>query len=737
MDYVSWDQVDWDYILEKVGLVKRKQGQRIRYKQRECFDIVCAFDIETTKIHLPPTEDKPYNDHSFMYIWQFQLGHECTIIGRYWEEWEDMCKTIRDCIRDYADRHNMDDMPLLIWYDHNLSFEFEFISGIYPFQADEIFFRQMRKPIYCRMYDCIEIRCSYMLSNMSLDAFTKSMGCKTLKQSGQDFNYSIQRFPWSKLSEAEMLYCVDDVISLVEAIERKMEKDGDTLLTIPLTSTGYVRRDLKEACRPIRKRIENMLPDKQAYLMLRNAFRGGNTHANRDYVGKIYDHVESYDMSSCYPAQQLTRKFPMEKFKFLGGKITLDRCLNYAMLGYAVVGRYQFKNISLKNNHEPVPYLSFSKCDCLDANRAKIRDPKNKNLEIDNGRVMAAYYLETTLTELDLQIVLRQYHYSEIAVIDAMVARKDYLPDCYRDVIRKYYTNKTSLKGAKTEWEEYLYFKSKNLLNSVFGMSCSAVIREHIDYYPDEYIIRPMTPEEEEKALTKAPFSYAWGVYVTAWGRWALQNAIDRCYYINDSGEKISTLIYCDTDSIKTIRPMDFTDLNTKLQRIATDQRATADDPSGETHYMGVFELDGKYDRFITQGAKRYAFEKPNSKINPATGERYDKDPLGRLSIVVSGVTHQVDERTGIQYCIEELKRLENFKVGMRWVKAGGTMALYNDDDDFLFHVDDGQQIRAVHITKNVTLLDSTYEMGYSQDFENLIRQIEDYGGWKVRLWDE
>lgn len=73
----------------------------------------------------------------------------------------------------------------------------------------------------------------------------------------------------------------------------------------------------------------------------------------------------------------------------------------------------------------------------------------------------------------------------------------------------------------------------------------------------------------------------------------------------------------------------------------------------------------------------------------------------------------------------------------MRWVKAGGTMALYNDDDDFLFHVDDGQQIRAVHITKNVTLLDSTYEMGYSQDFENLIRQIEDYGGWKVRLWDE
>lgn len=41
-------------------------------------------------------------------------------------------------------------------------------------------------------------------------------------------------------------------------------------------------------------------------------------------------------------------------------------------------------------------------------------------------------------------------------------------------------------------------------------------------------------------------------------------------------------------------------------------------DIKGEKHMLGVFDLDGHYEEFITQGAKKYAFTKyvKNSKIN-------------------------------------------------------------------------------------------------------------------------
>ena len=64
-----------------------------------------------------------------------------------------------------------------------------------------------------------------------------------------------------------------------------MERDGDDLYTIPLTNTGYVRRDVKKAMKSYGyNRIQKLLPDYETYKLLRQAFRGGNTHANRYFA---------------------------------------------------------------------------------------------------------------------------------------------------------------------------------------------------------------------------------------------------------------------------------------------------------------------------------------------------------------------------------------------------------------------------------------------------------------------
>ena len=144
----------------------------------------------------------------------------------------------------------------------------------------------------------------------------------------------------------------------------------------------------------------------------------------------------------------------------------------------------------------------------------------------------------------------------------------------------------------------------------------------------------------------------------------------------------------------------------------AISAKAYADDKNGKRHYIGLFEEDAHYDRFITQGAKRYAYEQN-----------------GRMGVTVSGVTKQRNEETGEYFAVEELGSLENFHPGMIWVKAGGTMAVYNDNDDFDYT--DPETGNTIHIGKNVAIIPSTYEMTYSKDYKLLLGEIQLYGEYK------
>lgn len=244
-------------------------------------------------------------------------------------------------------------------------------------------------------------------------------------------------------------------------------------------------------------------------------------------------------------------------------------------------------------------------------------------------------------------------------------------------------------------------------------MSATDPIHQEIKYNGGDYLrsgYETMTPEEIEKALKGAAFPYQWGVYTTAYARAQLQDAIKLC------GDKI---IYCDTDSVKTLGDVPIQRLNDDLRRRAEMVGAYADDMNGKRHYIGVFEPDGHYKQFITQGAKRYAYIKDN----------------GRMGVTVAGVATAIDEDTewtdqdGEKYnpsfAVEELKSLERFKPGVKWEKAGGTQAVYNDADDIMYQ--DPETGKEVHITKNVAIIPTTYVMTHSRDYALLLRDIQLY----------
>ena len=724
----DWKAVDWYSYFSKFGIVPDNKKKRKRKDQPDLLNLYCAFDIECSTVWL---DDNPenYDVHSFMYVWQCQI-EEYTIVGRTWEEFLSFLMELRSAIVRFGN------VAIVLWV-HNLAYEFTFLSGIYPFKPDECFFRDDRKPIYVKMFGCFEFRCSYCQTNMSLALLCEQMKVKH-KLSGQMFDYSKVRYPWTELSDYEIEYITTDVSSLVEAMKKRISMTGDTLLSAPLTNTGYVRRECKESLQDLYFDIRDMKPEIEAYKLLRKTFRGGNTHANAHYTGKIVDDVYSYDIASSYPTQQLTQMFPMSKYRFLPDNTTIERVFMYIGLNFSVVATYQFKKIRLKNPKEPIPYISLSRCDSY-------------NFMLDNGRILEADYIEISLTEIDLQIVLEQYDFDEVAVLECMVAKKDYLPQSYRDVIMKYYERKTKLKGDDSEEGYYMYMHSKGMCNAVYGMSATDPIHQNIQYYngnyrhsdynvlPDgkisnhfmttdqlrkarlhSYRVKGLNREEVKetsriaykervrKALNKilksAPFPYQWGVYTTSLARLQLQRAIKLCG---------SQIVYCDTDSVKTVGPVPIDKLNNEYLKNAKRVKAYADDKNGKRHYIGLFEDDGHYQKFITQGAKRYAYIKDD----------------GKMGVTVSGVTKKVNEKTGIPFAVEELGTLERFKPGMIWKEAGGTMAVYNDNDNFDYT--DPESGRTVRITKNVAIIPSTYEMTYSKDYKLLLTNIALYGQYK------
>lgn len=715
---VNWREVDWSAVLDQHGTVPRaKHQKRTKTKNdkdnREVFDIYCAFDIETSTVWL--NEDHSlYDVHSFMYSWAFQV-EEMTVLGRDWDGFFEFVQCINSACTKYQQDHHMPLSPKLIVWVHNLSYEWAFLSGVYDFRNEECFFRDIRKPIYCRMYGILEFRCSYIQTNLSLAMLCKQMGVEE-KKSGQKFNYNKIRYPWTPLTDYELSYIITDVESLVQAMKKRVQMNGDNLLTVPLTSTGYVRRDCKAALKDYFFDMRDLKPKEREYRLLRKAFRGGNTHGTAAYADKVIPNVTSYDIVSCYPTQQLTQKFPMKPFRWLDCRLTLDRVLYFVGLGYAVVGLYQFKGLRVKNKKTPIPYLSLGRTDTLmfreEEKEITVRGKKKMKKEIiplvklDNGRILESYYTEVALTEIDLKIVLDQYTFDEIQIMDCMVAQKDYLPAEYRAVIQSYYNNKTKLKGDDTDQGQYFYAKSKNMLNSVYGMTATDPIHQLIEYFDGEYkrsSYDTMDPKQIQDALASAAFPYQWGVYTTAYARAQLQKAIDA------AGDQI---IYCDTDSIKVKGTVDIDKLNQYQLKKAIDAKAYADDQNGKRHYLGLFEEDAKYEKFIHQGAKRYA---------------YIKD--GHLGVTVSGVTKERNEETGEYFAVEELEDINRFRPGMIWRKAGGTLAVYNDDDNFF--LTDPDTGKKVHVGKNVSIVDTTYVLTHAKDYKLLLREIKLYGEYK------
>ena len=273
---------DWEYVRK---LKEEPIGKGRSRKGRHYAKAVAAFDIETTN-------DRA-SKQAFMYVWMFQIDKRPTVVGRTWDEF-----------RTFFERLNRELEHTLVCLIHNAQFEFEFLKSVIP--IDDAFALDERKILYFRSGK-VEFRCSYLHSNMSLKKYLERMKVPTQKG---EMDYSIPRYPWTKLTHDEWAYCIADVKGLVEAYTKEMKLDGDNLYTVPLTSTGYVRRSARLALQAYQRYIKPQLPDLDTLHMLMTAFRGGNTHGSVYWTGRVVENVTSYDLASSYPSVLMEEEFP-------------------------------------------------------------------------------------------------------------------------------------------------------------------------------------------------------------------------------------------------------------------------------------------------------------------------------------------------------------------------------------------------------------------------------------------
>lgn len=656
----KWNEFPFEILKKDIV----KSGKHKMYQRHPM-----TFDIETSKI---PTDDEGHYQ-AFMYIWQICIEGN-VVFGRRWEELQEFMKNV-------INAYKLTEGERVVVYVHNLSFEFQFIQDYFNFV--DVFAMASRSVLTAKTPH-LEFRCSYKLSNMSLAKFIENTP-NTLHYKGvDDLDYATVRTPDTPLNEIELGYCFNDVKGLYECVMELLKEDN--IATIPLTSTGYVRRDCRHAMNKNKNNRKMFLRSRLTllqYKLLRECFRGGNTAGDRYLTNLILKKVGSYDLSSSYPFQMIARDYPLGKWNY--GVIPDIRTLEEYNRKYCTIARYSFKNIRLRDE-KPIPYIPQSKCLALGYDR-----------EIYNGRILHADFLTISMTNIDFDIVREQYEYDELAVEEFHYSRKGMLPKELRDTIMYYFEKKSKLKGDEEHYYEYM--KSKNKLNSIYGMTVTNILNTEIEYNNGEYTEKKMTEVEMQKALDKyyknhrSFLNYSWGVFVTAYARRELEDGL------NIVG--LDT-IYCDTDSVKYIGEHDkeFESYNERLNKECEERGITNyAEVNGKRFYMGIFDKEHGYDEFITLGAKKYAFLQN-----------------GKLGITVSGLS----KKKGAEE-LEKKGGLRRFQRNEVFYNSGRTIAQYNSEKVHDITVDGCTFSTA----SNLAIVDTTYTLGISDTMLDIIEKLQ------------
>ena len=660
----------------------KKQPYNLK-KGEKLLDYVCSFDTETT--------NTKYNGKKigFMYLWGFSFNNEFYVVGRTIEEF----MTFIDNLIEFLSMFNLH----IAIYCHNLGFDYMFIYDFLNEKyRDNKTFAIDKNDVVTYDIPFIQFRCSRKLTNLKLDQackkFNVEIGKLNQDKTDLDLDYSIMRTPKTKLTPREELYFIHDLQAVVCLAKKILEINQDTIKSIPLTATGFVRRKCRRACLDDDKYVYNyratfdLTPE--VYNMLKDNKKGGDAHGSRYYYGKIMYNVDGIDGTSQYLLPILNDYMPMSKF------------IERKDFSYKEFYEYLDKYCCLFDCHfDEIELKQLDDWDCLSKSWILTPPKEAKYICEDNGRIVHAKNIDLCLNEIDFKLILKHYNVkpadgneSGIHIRNLYTAFRGRLPYQLRNVVFDYFKEKTDLKKYKGTELEYLYQNKKGEANAIFGMMGTDILHSKWNIGKDEKGKRWIEEDNSNsdkyyilhdyfKTQKRCHFTFF------AWSNWIVSHSRA---YLEQMSYCFEKHLYHDTDSIKGQGLiMDrVKEYNANIMQ--------KNEPNGYIYKgkcPGLLEIDSHYDEFVHYGSKCY-ITKTDDKIN----------------ITIAGC---------FKGCADQIKDIKDIKLPFTFKNATMT-ALHNYDEIHEIEVD-GCKIKTA---SNVYLESSDFNIYHFNDFYNKTRTM-------------
>lgn len=554
-----------------------------------------------------------------------------------------------DYISDLSKRMKLSTERRLVIYIHNASYDLSYllpyIQKYYPGKEERHCIMHGEHKIIQYYQGGLEFRCSYLLSGVSLERWSKEMNVEHQKQVGL-YDYDAIIYQDSELDLQSLTYDEYDVLAMQECFDKQLEAHDDYIASVPLTSTGYARRYLRNKCEADRYYRQEYFLDNRLNLdsmvMCLDGYAGGYTHNNRykkskvqiSYTynnGNLKGNIKHRDFRSHYPSQLRTYPMPYGEpelyydirdhesyFALHNHDIGIDELIDMYP-DYFSMCEIEVDGMILKDMKITMPFMQVSKIPL------KTRSDGYRMLA-DNGRLITYIgTFRTTVDNITLRILRDQYNFS-YRIIQAYRFKTKPCPKPIADAIDKLFKDKSDYKilwkkyqkehgefHEKTIEAAFKLLQSKKLLNSIYGCFATSPLRDDYDidfehYNQDSGELEPFITNKcnKEKALDdyykkRSSFLfYPVGVACTAAARFELYQYLCTIGYEN--------VLYVDTDSIFYLTSPE---IEAKVEALNAEKNKTAPyitNIKGEKIYYDVFEEEPDIIAFKGLHSKCYGY---------------------------------------------------------------------------------------------------------------------------------
>lgn len=656
----------------------------------------------------------------------------------------------------------------LICFCHNLDYELFHILrevkgngiisdriDIYNMPMGNSIFRDKNAPlsIWLQEIPNVNFRDSYALFNKSVKVLGNELNYPKL-----EYDYKITRTPYTKLTQLDYDYNERDNLIVAKSLFKRWEDRGETLETTPLTFTASTKKDRhnfikekygKSELKALNIDSSNIYDNYNFYKICLESYQGGLTTANKNYFNKkIKGLIVSIDITSSYPYQMATRRFPIydknyvnhftgeyadEFYSEILHDVTFENLPKETLIkGYFAT--VEFVNIELKDDNFLIP---------LSASNTFIIEGET----VINGKVLRADKIIMSVDNVTLDWINKCYFYDDVIVSELITTTKDrYLRKGEISFILNNFRIKQTMKGV--EGQELNYALAKVNINNMYGVKVQKPLKDRYDIvegevikmeYKDNYLFNlsseeiynnfmDIKKENHFKNLTGKNFDiFSDGVYVTAYARYML---LDMMLKLNGNG---CTCVYTDTDSlkficndIKSIQKF-ITEINGEIisnnrnlyrfKEFKNDFNVTDKDYL-EVCKLGTWDIENDedvkgniipYKYFKTMGAKKYAY------INESG-----------IHTTIAGCSKKVSE-TITKYCTVNNKTLEEgveelFDTGTMFDEScSGRTVSYRENREYNYVNNFTYEGKSLFSNGGIIIEDTSYTLNISKSDEDML----------------